>query len=441
MSPVSRFGRHSARAAAAFLAIGLLTTACTSTSGAPEVTVTVNDTTAASPAGSDQTTTLTPSLPSLTSSAQPPSSAPVVPAPTITAEPALGSKNLSPSAPVTITVADGTIENLTLTNPAGKQVKGEIAQDKRSWKLGEVLGYGKTYTVDGTALSADGRPSPIKGTFTTLPESVKATTYITPGDDATVGIAQPVIINLPVAANAKVDRAAIEKRLSITTEPEVEGAWGWVGHDTGLGVDWRPKDYWPAGTKVTVKANLYGVKIADGKYGAEDLSVSFTIGRAQVTYADVNSHQIVVKQGCTKANDPDSCDKTIATYPASFGSGSNDNNVTRSGIHVVNDKFEDKIMTGTPPANYRVREKWAVRISNNGEFIHENPNTVADQGNTNVSNGCINLSPENAPKYFNATILGDPVEVVGSRIKLSEADGDIFDWAIAWSEWQNLSAL
>lgn len=444
VSRVRPSGRSSAlRIAAALAAVALFGTACTANSAAP---VTVTDTVGPVDQTGSTTQVTVPgdsspaqSLPSLS---QPASSAPpVVPAPTVTAEPAFGSKNLSPADPISIKVTDGTIKDLTLTNPAGKKVKGEIAEDQHSWQLDEVLGYGKTYTVSGTALSADGKASPIKGTFTTLPTSAMARSTITPGDGQTVGIAQPVMIVLPVSATTKVDRAAIEKRLTITTEPKVEGSWGWVGHDEGLGVDWRPKDYWPAGTKVTVTANLYGLKITDGKYGAEDLTTSFTIGRAQVTYADVNSYQIVVKQGCTRSNDPDSCTSTVATYPASFGSGSNDNNVTRSGIHVVNDKFPDKTMVGTPPANYTVREKWAVRISNNGEFIHENPNTVGDQGNTNVSNGCINLSPENAPKYYNSTILGDPVEVVGSRIKLSPSDGDIFDWSIDWSEWKSLSAL
>lgn len=370
-------------------------------------------------------------------------SPPPVPAPKVTATPAFGSTNLSPSAPISIAVTNGTIKMLTLTNPAGKKVVGELAADGKSWKLGEVLGYGKTYTATGTVVDAAGKTSPIKGTFGTLPVSDAVESTISPGDGQVRGIAQPVMITFPVKPQ---DRALVEKNLTITTTPKVEGSWGWVHHnvvdgpDTGWGVDWRPKDYWPAGTKVHVEAHLYGLKLADGKYGAQDLTVNFTIGRAQVTYADANAHEITVKQGCTHANDPSSCTSDVATYPASFGSASNDNNVTRTGIHVIDDKFETKRMIATPPARYDVVEKWAVRISTNGEFIHENPNTVGDQGNTNVSNGCINLSPENAPKYFESSIEGDPVEVTGTRINLSEADGDIFDWAIPWSDWQKLSA-
>jgi hypothetical protein len=95
-----------------------------------------------------------------------------------------------------------------------------------------------------------------------------------------------------------------------------------------------------------------------------------------------------------------------------------------------------------PAAGYaNVRERFAVRISNNGEFIHANPASSGAQGNSNVTNGCINLSIEDAEQYFNTAMYGDPVEVTGTRIELSYADGDIWDWAVPWSEWKSMSAL
>jgi len=82
-----------------------------------------------------------------------------------------------------------------------------------------------------------------------------------------------------------------------------------------------------------------------------------------------------------------------------------------------------------------------VRISNNGEFIHANPASSGAQGNTNVTNGCINLSTGDAQQYFNSAIYGDPVEVTGTSIELSYADGDLWDWAISWDDWVAMSAL
>ena len=88
-----------------------------------------------------------------------------------------------------------------------------------------------------------------------------------------------------------------------------------------------------------------------------------------------------------------------------------------------------------------MHERFAVRISNNGEFIHANPASSGAQGNTNVTNGCINLSTTDAQQYFNTAIYGDPVEVTGTSIELSYADGDIWDWAVDWDDWTSMSAL
>ena len=82
-----------------------------------------------------------------------------------------------------------------------------------------------------------------------------------------------------------------------------------------------------------------------------------------------------------------------------------------------------------------------MRISNNGEFIHANPSSAGAQGNSNVTNGCINLSTDDASQYFQTAIYGDPVEVTGTSIELSYSDGDIWDWAVSWDEWVAMSAL
>jgi lipoprotein-anchoring transpeptidase ErfK/SrfK len=130
----------------------------------------------------------------------------------------------------------------------------------------------------------------------------------------------------------------------------------------------------------------------------------------------------------------------VASYPASYGLDSDPNRNTRSGIHVVNEKFTDKRMV-SQQYGYDVMEKWAVRMSNNGEFIHANPATTGVQGSTNVTHGCVNLSLADAKAYYDTALYGDPVEVTGTPIALSAKDGDIWDWTLSWSQWQRLSAL
>ena len=350
----------------------------------------------------------------------------------VSASPAFGSSDLSPAQPVVVSVTEGTIKELKLTNAEGRVVKGSISADGTSWTVGEVLGYGRTYQVAGSAVGTDGKAVVIGGTYTTVEPDVRIRTNVSPGDGDLVGVAAPVIVRFGVEPE---DRAEVEKHVTITTTPKVEGAWGWIQHDDGAwALDWRPKNYWPENTKVHVEAKVYGVRFGSGSYGGDDVTSDFKIGRNQVVVANAKSHRLVVQQD----------GKTTADYPATYGSGDDigdPNRVTRSGVHVVNEKFAKHKMTNLAYGYHDLTEYWDVRISDNGEFIHQNQGTVDSQGKVNVSHGCINLSAKNAQAYFKSAIYGDPVEVTGSSVKLSAKDGDLYDWAIPWTEWRTLSAL
>ena len=450
--------RWSRRATVALLSAGLLAlSACTSGSstgvtpssgsatqgsgtGAAGVTAsgTLTSGTASPSTSGSVAPTTTAALGTSTSSSKTAATTPpaVRPAAAITASPALGASGLSPSTPITIAVKNGTIKALSLTNAAGKVITGKLSADASSWQLGEDLGYGKTYTVTGTAVGLNGKAAKISGTYTTVEPADEAHVIVSPGDGEVVGVAAPIIVRF---SSEVTDKAAMEQRLKVVTSPAVEGSWAWITHDgdTYPSLDWRPKSYWPQFTKVHVAADVYGQEFSSGVYGEADVTTDFTIGRNQVVIANAKNYDIVVQQS----------GKTVATYPGSYGMGDDPNSryglnpqlVTRSGIHIVMDKQETVSMSN--PGYYTNSiEHWAVRISDNGEFIHENPNTVGDQGNTNVSHGCINLSAASAEAYYKSAIYGDPVEISGTSVKLSAADGDIYDWALTWPQWQALSA-
>lgn len=395
------------------------TTAAPSSNSTSTAASTGSDSAATSPSATTVTSTSASSTTTTTTT--------TVPAAQITSSPALGSTDLSPTTPVTISVAGGTITDLTLTNPDGKVVAGALSADSTVWTVGEDLGYGKTYTVTGHAANSAGEQSQISGTYATVAPADIVRTIISPGDDEVVGVAAPVEVRFGVEP---ADRAAVEKAISITTTPAVEGAWAWIQHDDGLwALDYRPKDYWPSGTTVHVQADVYGVDFGGGYWGKQDLTSDFTIGRNQVVKADVNSHELIVQRDGV----------TVASYPASYGKGTNADTTTRSGIHVVNELFETKLMSNPKYGYVNLEEHWAVRISDNGEFIHANPNSVGAQGSSNVSHGCVNLSTAHAKEYFESAIYGDPVEVTGTDVTLSAADGDIYDWAVPWEKWITMS--
>ena len=354
-------------------------------------------------------------------------SAEASPVAVVTQNPAAGAVDVSPVAPISVTVTDGTLREIALTNPDGKLVQGELALEQASYTITEPLGYGATYTWTGTAVGTDGKTVPVDGSFTTVTPDSRSSVSTNIGDGQEVGIAAPIILKFDSAIE---DKAAVEQALTVTTNPATPGAWAWLPDDGGSRVHWRPTNYWAPGTTVSVVAKLYGVDYGGGVYGADDVTLDFSIGRSQVVIADATSHRmLVVRDG-----------QTILDIPVSYGEGNEDRNVTRSGIHVVTEKHEDFLMSN-PPYYENVRERWAVRISNNGEFIHANPLTTGVQGASNVTNGCINLSDADAQEYFQTALYGDPVEVSGTRIDLSAADGDLYDWAIDWPTWESMSAL
>lgn len=351
--------------------------------------------------------------------------------PTITLTPDDAATEIVPTAVAGVSVSDGWFQRIALTNANGKVVAGKLNRDRTEFTVTEPLGYGAEYTWSGSVVGQDGQAVPVTGGFSTVNPQTTVNGRFQLADGQTVGVAAPIILQFD-AAIADEDKAAVEKSLKVTTTPQVEGSWAWLPDEAGGSrVHWRTKEYYPAGTTVHVDADMYGVKFGPSAYGAADSTLDFTIGRRQVVKAEASSHriQVITDEG------------VIMDFPCSYGEGDLDRNVTRSGIHVVTEKYEDFYMTN-PAAGYaNVHERFAVRISNNGEFIHCNPNSIGAQGNTNVTNGCINLNLENSQQYFNTAMYGDPVEVTGTRIQLSYADGDIWDWAVDWNEWVSMSAL
>jgi lipoprotein-anchoring transpeptidase ErfK/SrfK len=360
--------------------------------------------------------------------AAPPAAVATPPKVSVTLQPAAGAAPISPIAPVSARADDGTFRAVALTAEDGTPVPGELSPDRTSWTASGPLSYGTRYTWSGIAVDADGKTVPVSGALSTVSpdQTVRATLNLR--DGRTVGIAAPIILQFDGHVT---DRAAVERALTVRSSIPTEGSWGWLPDEAGGSrVVWRPAEYWQPNTQVRVEAELFGVDYGDGAYGAGNLTLDFAVGRAQVTEADVTSHQLVVLRDGVE----------VARYDASYGLDSDPNRNTRSGIHVITEKFTNKRMT-SQRYGYDVVEKWAVRMSNNGEFIHANPATVGVQGSRNVSHGCVNLSLADAKAYYDMSIYGDPVEVTGSKVPLSAKDGDIWVWTLDWPSWHALSAL
>lgn len=341
-----------------------------------------------------------------------------------TTAPADGAKDVPVNQPVQVTVAEGTIDQVELTNPEGRAVAGKLAEDKRSWSSTEPLGFGKSYAYQGKATGTDGKKVDLKGSFSTLVAGSEVRATLFPGDDQTVGVAVPIMVKFDTDVT---DRASAEKALTVTNSANVKGAWAWL---SSREVHYRPEKYWPANTKIHVEAKLYGVPYGGGAFGTADVTSDFTVGRNQVVKIDTPTHQLVVQRD----------GQTVASYPASFGRDADAELTTPNGTFVVMQK-DPQFSFDNPRYGYtNVLKKWAVRFSNHGEFIHENNDNAGNIGSNNTSHGCANLLEADAKAYYDSAMVGDPVEVTGSITTLP-AQYDWYDWQIPWSQWQTMSAL
>ena len=348
-----------------------------------------------------------------------------VPRPQVVMQPGDGATGVNPVGRIWIAVRDGTFNAVGLTSPAGKAVAGQLSADRTTWTVGEPLGYDKTYTWSGTAIDSDGVQIPVQGAFHTLSPTDQVSAKLNVTDNATYGIAMPIALTFSSPIK---DKAAVEQSLSVQTSVPTEGSWAWLDDTT---VHWRPENYFTPDTDVIVTARLYGLSMGNGAYGREDLTAKFTIGRSYVLKGDTQTHRLE-----SYANGVQ-----VADYAASYGLDSDPRRVTHSGIHVVMAKLPTFFMTNPKFDYYNVETHWAVQVSDNGEFVHSAPWSIAQQGRRNVSHGCVNLSPSAAKAIFNAVLPGDPVEITGSSQQLGSQDGDYFDWTVPWDVWVTKSAV
>ncbi len=340
----------------------------------------------------------------------------------ITTDPPDRAVDVSPLATITVTVAKGKLDQVTLTNTQGAPVAGQLEIDGTTWKTTEPLGYGKDYAINANAIGVDNRPVTSTSSFRTIEPRTLTYPSINPLNGETVGVGQPLAVYFdePIA-----DKQAAENAITVTTNPPVEGAFYWFSNKE---VHWRPQRFWEPRTHVTVDIRDYGKHFGNGVYGQEDRTSHFTIGDAVIARADGATHQMIVEIN----------GRAVRTMPISMG---RPEFASANGVHVVTERNATKIMDSTTfglaldAGGYIAKVKWATRISNSGEFVHAAPWSVAQQGNSNVSHGCINLSPDNAKWFFDNVKKGDVVINVntgGPHLKPWDGFGD---WQIPWVQW------
>ena len=330
-----------------------------------------------------------------------------------------------PDQPIVVNAVTGTIGEVTVTTPDGQDVAGSLSDDRQHWQSSGTLLPSTTYTVRATMTgSADTDPVTSSISISTRDSAEEFRARISPRDGATVGVGMPILVTF--SAPVEQDRRAeVQGALTVTASEDVEGAWNWIS-DTK--VQYRTKEYWPAHTEVSVTADMAGVQSGADMWGDQDKQVDFQIGESVVSVVDVTSHQMTVTID----------GKGARTIPVTTGK---DGFLTRGGTRVISDKLEETRMdaasTGVEPGDpeyYNLDVRYALRMTNSGEFIHAAPWSVASQGVANVSHGCVGMSTDNARWLFQHSRVGDVVTIVHSPRELEPGNG-LTQWNVPWEDW------
>jgi lipoprotein-anchoring transpeptidase ErfK/SrfK len=174
-------------------------------------------------------------------------------------------------------------------------------------------------------------------------------------------------------------------------------------------------------------------------YGLQHRTLSFTVGRHQVSMVDAAAHTMQVRRD----------GRLLATVPITAGAPTT---TTYNGKMVVTEMLEVTRMDGATVGFRKADGKseydipdvpHAMRLTRSGTFLHGNywaPNAF---GNANVSHGCVGLrdvkggsSTTPAGWFFDRSLIGDVVEVVNSKDRTVAPDNGLGGWNMGWEEWK-----
>jgi len=283
-----------------------------------------------------------------------------------------------------------------------------------------------SYRVTAETVGRSGLTARATSTFRTVTPTgrVAATTF--PADGMTVGIAQPIVVRFDHPVDSDAARARVLSHFTISESRPVPGGWHWFSDHE---LHFRPQQYWPAGEQVSISSDLEGWDAGNGLWGQGQSHAQFTIGHAHVSIANLATNLMTVSED----------GHPIAIYPFS---GGRPTDPTMNGTHIVLDRESVVRMisstNGIPvdsPDGYDELVYSDVHISDTGEYVHAAPWSVNSQGRTNVSHGCINLSPADALAFFGFSRVGDVVQVVGGPRPPMKGDHGVMDWGTPWQQW------
>ncbi|MFI9004869.1 Ig-like domain-containing protein [Streptomyces sp. NPDC053541] len=336
--------------------------------------------------------------------------------------------------PVSVTANGGTLARVKVVDKDGTELTGRTGAGGSAWTSDRKAAPGTSYTVEVVARGSGGAESTSRSSFSTPGADRVNKLSLAPGKNTTVGIAQPlsIVFDRPVA-----NKADVERQLKVTTSNGTEGSWGWLTDYSGKDrVDWRPKDYWKPGTRVTLEATLDGTDSGRaGGWFVRDYRTAFTVDTtARVIRVDLDRKKLsVVRNG-----------RVVTTIPVSGGTPGGDKRSWRGTAVLMAKEGTIRMNSETVGLGdaYDKLVDSSMRLTWSGMYAHAAPWNAAYFGRANKSSGCIGMSDADASALFATVRPGDPFEITGADTKGVVAEGNGYgDWNLSWADWRAKSAL
>jgi lipoprotein-anchoring transpeptidase ErfK/SrfK len=318
----------------------------------------------------------------------------------------------------TVSLAASAILALTLLGSCTSSSTDAAGGPSASGSAGGSSGSGSASGAASAPASSSSASVPATPTPTPTPTSpVHAS--ILESDGVTYGVAMPIVMRFSAAVT---DPSALAKAITVQVNgAPAGGSWYWF---TATEAHYRPPTYWPAHATISMKAPLNGVSAGAGLTYDDSLTLDMHTGAANISTVDANALTMTVT----------SDGAVVKTVPVSLGKATTP---TYSGIKVVEEKDAVERMVGP---GYDEQVPWSLRITNSGEYVHAAA-WNSQIGSVSTSNGCTNLSTDDAKWMFDFSLIGDVVTYPNATGGTMPSWDGYGDWNLDWPTWQAGGAI
>jgi lipoprotein-anchoring transpeptidase ErfK/SrfK len=326
-------------------------------------------------------------------------------------------------------VAPGSVVRITGVNPSSTVEIVHVRDPRTTFDVRQT-GKKRVYLSEPLPPStpvrvivrgSDGSSAAVRVTTIAAPNTFSMT--VTPSSTSGVmgaGIPLRVTFNRAIT-----NRAAVERALVVESTKKLGAAsWHWV---SSTQVVFRPKNFWPGNTRVTLNADLRAVEGSPGWWGPRVTS-TFRIGDQVILRTNFRTRVMTyVRNGVAER-----------TFPISGGKSGWE---TRDGIKLITTHEKQRRLINPDPVNgWNVLTNYAMRLTQSGEFIHD-ATWNRSIGRLNNSHGCTNMTVPDVRWVFYNTRYGDIVTSSGSGVRVNKGEFLAGYWNYSWAEWTAGSAL